>query len=100
MAKRRKTKTLVWDDEIEQLWATVREHSRRMDGIELGAANARFGVSGLSDEALDKLIKEAMEARPWYAKVAAFGHRLFSEPVLLSVCVITVLIVVVVVIAR
>ena len=71
MAKRRKTKTLVWDDEIEQLWATVREHSRRMDAIELEALSARFGVSGLSDEALDRLIKEALQEKPWYVKA---GH--------------------------
>jgi len=47
--------------------ATLADHGQRIVGLEYVDING-----GLSDEELDAMVKEAMAARPWYAKVATW----------------------------
>lgn len=73
MAKQRKTERVTEREEIEQLWAFYRQLDERVAAIEdVMGDEAEYS---LTDAGLDKLVAEAMAARPWYAKVGSWLKR-------------------------
>lgn len=50
--------------------ATLTDHSGRIVALEYEGSNG-----GLSDEELVKMVKDAMAARPWYAKAGSWMRR-------------------------
>lgn len=67
MAKQRKAERVTEREEIEQIWAFCRKLDQRVAAIENELDDDAF------NDGFDKLVAKAMAARPWYAKLWAWG---------------------------